>query len=695
VKQDLVYEIGVEEIPAGYLPPAARQLREEFERVLTGAGLSSASLETDATPRRLVLLARGIPPRQDDRSVETLGPPWNAAFDESGVPTKAAVGFAKGRGLDPGALRKIETERGPYAGATVLVKGRETKELLAESLPRITQQLAFPKTMKWGPARLRFARPIRWLLALFGDDVIPFELEGVRSGHVTWGHRILSPGPFEVRAAQDYEEALKRGRVILRAADRAQRIETLLQEAASRAGGVLIEDPELVQEVSYLVETPSVIDSTFDEEFLQLPAPVIITAMRDHQRYFALRDSSGRLSPRFLCVANSAPESAPQVREGNQRVLRARLDDARFYWNEDLKTTLEEKVPKLASVVWLEGFGSLLDKSSRLATLSSELAAAFAPAAADTARRAAFLSKADLVTEMIKDGKQFAALQGVMGREYALRNGEPEAVAQAIFEQHLPRFAGDDLPASDAGAVLALADRLDTLTGVWGAGQRPTGSKDPFALRRGALGILRIILNRRWNISTRQWTLRAAELFGELLPNGKTVVDEIALFIEDRLAGIFIEEGIAADAASAVLASSGDNPVDAWERARALERIRSARRSEFEALAAGLKRAKNILKKDSAAGEPSSALLAHEKEKALHAALVEVSRRVESSAQGRRYEEALAELAKLRAPIDAFFDSVMVLVDDESIRQNRLRLLGRIVDRIQSIADLSRLSLPE
>jgi len=695
VKRDLIYEIGVEEIPAGYLPPAVRQLREEFKKLLAENEISAESVEVEATPRRLVLMARAIPVRQEDRSVEALGPPWKAAFDESGAPTKAAVGFAKGKGLEPAALRKIETERGPYAGATVLMKGRETIELLAEALPAITLRLAFPKTMRWGPSRARFARPIRWLLALFGDEIIPFEIEGVSTGRLTNGHRILARGPFVVEAAQDYESALARGQIVLRAADRASLIETQLEEAAARARGVLVRDPELVEEVSYLVETPSVIESTFDEEFLELPAPVIVTAMRDHQRYFALRDASGRLLPRFLCVANSAPESAAQVREGNQRVLRARLDDARFYWKEDLKTTLEEKVPRLASIVWLEGFGTVLDKSRRTGTLAAELAARIAPEARATADRAALLAKADLVTEMIKDGKQFAALQGVMGREYARRNGEKDEVAQAILEQYLPRFAGDELPQSDAGSVLAIADRLDTLAGVWAAGLKPTGSKDPFALRRGALGVLRILLDREWDLSTRDWIERATALYGDLIVDRNAVAAEASAFVEDRLAGIFIEEGIEPDVVAAVLASSGANPLDARARVRALSLARSARRAEFEALAAGFKRAKNILKKDSASGEPSADLLVEPKEKDLYAALGEVGREVENAARARRYEDALAQLAKLRAPIDAFFDSVMVLVEDEAVRKNRLRLLGRIVDRIQAIADLSRLSVPE
>ncbi len=697
--RDLVVEIGVEEVPASYLPPAVRQLREEFAAFLTEAGLAAASIETDATPRRIVLLAKGIPARQEDRTTEVTGPPWKAAFAPDGSPTKAAEGFAKGRGLDVSALRRIETERGPYAGATVVVTGRPTIELLAEALPSITKRLAFPKTMRWGPARVRFPRPVRWILALFGEDVVPFAIEDVRSGRVTHGHRILAPGPFEVRSPSEYEGALAKGRVVLRAAERARAIEASLEAAAARAGGVLVRDPELVVEVSYLVETPSAFESSFDEEFLRLPAPVIVTSMRDHQRYFALRGTDGRLLPRFLCVANSAPESVNQVRDGNQRVLRARLDDARFYWNEDLKSTLEEKVPKLASVVWLEGFGSLLDKTNRVRALAEQIVNSLNPPAnpetPKTVSRAALLAKADLVTEMIKDGKQFASLQGVIGREYARHAKEPDAVAEAILEQYLPRFAGDKLPLSEAGAVLAIADRLDTLVGVWASGQKPTGSKDPFALRRGAVGVLRIMLERGWVNSPHDWIDLAAGNFGSTIKNRTMVVQEVDAFVDDRLGGIFVEDGFEPDVVAAVLAAPWYSPIEARVRVEAFTSVRSSRRGEFEALAAGYKRAKNILKEDSAEGEPSAELLEAPAEKALHTAYVRMDHVVKSAAAKHRYDEAIAALAELREPIDAFFDSVRVLVEEDAVRKNRLRLLGRIVDRIQRLADLSRLAVSE
>jgi glycyl-tRNA synthetase beta chain len=698
VTRDLVVEIGVEEVPASYLPPAVQQLREEFGAFLGEAGLGAESIETDATPRRLVLLAKGIPVRQEDRTTDVTGPPWKAAFAPDGSPTKAAEGFAKGRGLDVSALRRIETERGPYAGATVVVAGRPTIELLAEALPSITKRLAFPKTMRWGPERVRFPRPVRWILALFGEDVVPFEIEGVRSGRTTHGHRILAPGPFEVRSPADYERALTAGRVVLRAADRARAIEAALESAASRAGGTLVRDPELVGEVSYLVETPSVFESAFDEEFLRLPAPVIVTSMRDHQRYFAVRSADGKLLPRFLCVANSAPESVNQVRDGNQRVLRARLDDARFYWNEDLKTTLEQKVPKLASVVWLEGFGSLLDKTNRVRALAERILGSLTPPA-DTAKpvvsRAAFLAKADLVTEMIRDGKQFASLQGVIGREYALQNGEPDEVAEAIRDQYLPQSAGDQLPRTEAGAVLGVADRLDTLVGVWASGQKPTGSKDPFALRRGAVGILRIMLDRRWENSFREWIAWAAEQYGSKVENRAETIREVGTFVDDRLGGIFVESGAEPDVVAAVLSAQWHFPLEAQERVEAFSRVRVSRRAEFEALAAGYKRAKNILKEDSAEGKPSLELLTAPAEKELYDAYVRVDEAVASAAAQYRFDDAIAALAELRAPIDSFFDSVRVLVEEDAVRANRLRLLGRIVDRVQGLADLSRLAVSE
>jgi glycyl-tRNA synthetase beta chain len=695
-KQDLVYEIGTEEIPASYLPPAAAQLREAAEAFLREHRLAAEAVETHATPRRLVLLARALPVAQEDRTEEVTGPPWKAAFDADGKPTKAAEGFARGRGLDVRDLRKVETARGPYVGATVTIRGKPTIELLAAALPEMTRALAFPKTMAWGPTRFRFARPIRWLLALLGPDVIPLEIEGVTSGRVTWGHRILAKGPFEVKKAADYEKALEKGRVVLRAAERARRITEALERAASEAGGALVPDPALVEEVSYLVETPSAFASDFDEEFLQLPAPVVTTAMRDHQRYFAVADARGKLLPRFLCVANSAPEAVDQVRDGNRRVLRARLDDARFYWNEDLKTKLADKVPQLAGVVWLEGFGTLADKTRRIQKLAASLADVVAPDEQDVVARAALLAKTDLVTEMIRDGKEFTSLQGVMGREYARRNGEPETVALALEEQYRPRFAGDDLPSSAPGAVLAIADRIDTIVGVWAAGQKPTSSKDPFGLRRSALGVLRILLDRGLSLRIEELVDRAAAGYGDLLGDRASLVKEVTEFVRDRLARYLVEEeGFEADVVAAVVPAAGSDALDARARCAALGTLRAEQREEFEALAAGFKRAKNILKKDRAEGLPSADRLAEPAERKLFEAFREVDADVAAAEREHRYRDAFAGLAKLRTPIDAFFDSVMVLTEDRELRENRLRLLGRIVDRVQGLADLSRLGVRE
>lgn len=695
MKRDLVYEIGTEEIPAGYLPPAAAALKEAMNAFLAENGLAADSVETHATPRRLVLMARGLPDRQEDRTEEVTGPPWKAAFDKDGNATKAAEGFAKGRGLSISDLRQVETERGPYVGATVTIAGRDTAELLSDALPKMTASLPFPKTMRWGPERFRFARPIRWMLALLGDAVIPFSIEGVASGRLTHGHRILARGPFEVASAADYEAALAKGQVVLRASDRAARIEELLAVAARDAGGDVVPDAGLVEEVSYLVETPGAVAGRFDDEFLDLPDPVITIAMRDHQRYFAVRGKDGRLLPRFLCVTNSSAAAAERVVDGNQRVLRARLDDARFYWNEDLKTTLEQKVPALERVVWLRGFGSLRDKAERIGALVAELASGADAETCEVATRAAYLSKSDLVTEMIKDGKEFTSLQGVMGREYARRNGERPGVGLALEEQYLPRFAGDALPTSAAGAYLAVADRVDTLVGVWGAGMTPTGSKDPFGLRRGVLGVIRILLDRDIDLSVEQLIAKAADGYGELLKDRAKVTEEASAFARDRLAGHLVEEGADPDVVAAVVAASGAHPLDARARCTALGALRSARGEDFEALAAGCKRAKNILKKGAVDGAPAAGKLVEPAEKDLHAAYVAVEKRVAAATEERRYDEAFTALAELRAPIDAFFDSVLVMAEDEDVRANRLRLLGRIVEAMTGIADLSRLAARE
>lgn len=692
---DLVYEIGTEEIPAGYLPSALRQLRAAAEKFVAENELACESIEVQATPRRLVLFLRGLPEGQEDRTEEVTGPPWKAAFDADGNPTKALLGFAKGRGLDPSEVREVETERGPYVGATVTIRGRETKDLLAEALPAMTQSLQWPKTMRFGPERFRFPRPIRWLLALLGGNVVPFAIEGVETGRLTYGHRILARGPFEVSDPSQYEAALEKGQVRLRQADRGAEIERLLAEAAQQVGGELVPDPSLVEEVSYLVETPSAFVGSFDAEYLELPAPVITTAMRDHQRYFALTGDDGELLPRFLCVANSAPDAVDQVMNGNQRVLRARLDDARFYWNEDLKTTLEQKVPSLGSVVWLEGFGSLEDKTHRIERLVAHLAANAADDVKATAARAALLAKTDLVTEMIRDGKEFTALQGVIGREYAAQNGEPEAVGQALEEQYRPRFAGDDLPEGEAGAWLAVADRIDTIVGVWAAGMKPTGSKDPFALRRSSLGVIRIVLDRQRQGGIEGLLEFAIAGYGDAIQKPAEVLAEASAFVRDRLAGHLVDEGFDADIVAAAVEAAGADPLDAHARVRAISALRSERAEDFDALAAGFKRAKNILKKGAEAGEPSADLLVEDAERALFEAFTRVDAAVAAAEKERRYSEALTDLAGLRAPIDAFFDSVHVMADDENVRKNRLRLLGRIVGRIQGIADLSRITPPE
>jgi glycyl-tRNA synthetase beta chain len=425
---------------------------------------------------------------------------------------------------------------------------------------------------------------------------------------------------------------------------------------------------------------------------------VITTAMRDHQRYFAVERSDGELLARFVCIANSAPEAADRVTNGNQRVLRARLDDARFYWNEDLRTSLADKVPQLAKVVWLEGFGSLKDKTDRIVRLAKHLArtAGLDADATGVLERAALLAKTDLVTEMIKDGKEFTALQGVIGREYARENGEPDAVGRAIEEQYRPRFAGDALPASGPGALLAIADRLDTLVGVWAAGMVPSGSKDPFGLRRGALGVIRILLDRGMNLAIEDLLRTAAAGYGDLVSDPEGLVREASEFVRDRLAGHLVdEEGYEPDIVAAVVRVAGGDPLDARARAGALSELRSTDPDGFAALAAGFKRAKNILKKGSADGPPQPERLVEEAEKKLFEAFTAVDAQVAAAEAEHRYRDALPGLASLRAPIDDFFDTVLVMTEDEAVRDNRLRLLGRIVDRIQGLADLARITPPE
>ncbi|MDD2901118.1 MAG: glycine--tRNA ligase subunit beta, partial [Syntrophales bacterium] len=487
---ELLLEIGTEEIPARFIPPALAEMAASFQKLLEQERIASGEISTWGTPRRLTLVARDLAEAQSEASTEIIGPPKAKAFDAAGQPTQAAQGFAKNQGVAVSDLIEVDTPRGIYLAVSKRTAGRPTKERLLELLPSYILGLSFPKSMRWGAESITFARPIHWLLARWGGEVLPFVVGDVTSGGFTRGHRFLAPQDVEVKDAAAYVAALKKAQVIVDPVARREHLETELAQAAAKVGGEVVPNPGLLEENSFLVEYPSVVCGNFEEKFLALPDEVLITSMREHQRYFSLRGKDGQLLPHFIAVNNTLTRNPEVVKKGHERVLRARLSDAMFFYQEDSKTPLEKRVEALKGVVFHSLLGTSYEKMERFRELAAYLARNLAPDLEELVRRAAYLSKADIVTEMVGE---FPSLQGVMGRQYARLSGEPPAVAEAIFTHYLPRHAGDLLPPDLTGALVSLADRLDTICGCFGVGLIPTGAADPYGLRRHALAVIHIL----------------------------------------------------------------------------------------------------------------------------------------------------------------------------------------------------------
>ena len=687
--KDLLFEIGVEEIPASYIPPAMDQLAKVVEKELRDGRLSFADLRTFATPRHLAVIVSQVADRQEDMEHDVVGPPARAAFAEDGTPTKAAIGFARSKGVDVADLEVRDTGGGDYVHVHVVDHGRPSDEVLPEMLRAALDSVSFPKTMQWGTGD-RFARPVRWLVAMLGGVSLEMEFAGVRALPETWGHRHWSPGPHPLTGAADYLDVLKDNYVIADASERRSAIIAAAETGAEECGGSLVRDDALLDEVTFLVECPSVFAGRFDEQFLVLPRDVIIVAMRSHQRYFAVEAEDGNLKPFFLCVANTPPESLDGIRAGNERVLVSRLDDAAFYWEEDTRDSFTGKVDALKSVVWLEGLGTLFEKTERLEHLAGVVGGFLASDETETAVRAAHLAKADLVTEMVRDGKEFTELQGVMGREYALASKEPAGVATAIYEHYLPRFAGDLLPSTEAGTILSITDRLDSIIGCFSAGFIPTGSQDPYALRRQAIGLVRMILEGDLNLSFGDLVRAAEREFDVANSDTEPVYEAVIGFIRLRARAVFIEEGFAYDLVDAVLETCAENLVGARKRIVALSHFREA--DDFSGLVIGSRRVANILKGTSTAKVEASALV-EAASRALEEARSSAEAGVRSAVSDDDLDGAVRELLSLRRPIDDFFDSVMVMTEDETLRAARLALLGRVRDLFAGIGDFSKVVL--
>lgn len=688
----LLFEIGMEEMPARFVAPAIDQMAELAGRLLTESGLDGRDIKAMGTPRRLALIADGLLEQQPDRTEVALGPPVKAAFDAQGQPTKAAQGFARSQGVDVADLQTQDTDKGPRVAVTKTVAGQPAGQVLAELLPRLVASLTFPKSMRWGTEKFRFARPIHWLLALLDDQVVEFELAGIKSGRATRGHRFMAPQPRELAQAGDYPEAMTQAQVIVDRAQRAAETTREVEQAAAGSGGSLVEDPELLEEVTDLVELPVACLGSFDAEFLEVPRPVIISAMREHQRYFALEDDQGRLLNRFIAVNNTRPLDLSVVAKGHERVLRARLADARFFFKEDTKTPLKSRLEDLKEVVFHAKLGTSFEKVERFTALATFLARRLAPDTAEQVELAARLAKCDLVTEMVGE---FPSLQGVVGQEYALREGMDPRVAAALREHYLPAQAGSPLPTGRVGALVGLADRIDTLCGFLGVGLAPSGAADPYGLRRAAIGVIRLITENDYHLSLREVLDRAlVNLSAKLTAPMPEVRRQVEEFLAERLLRLLMDQGVGADVARAVIEAGIDDLTATKARAQALAAVKDT--PDFAPLAAGMKRVMNILRKEAdqvPSAEPDPALMELEAERQLFEQFSSLEAEAAQRFAAGDYREFLVGLSGLKESVDRFFDDVMVMVEDESLRHNRLALLNRIASLFGKMAQFTHLQL--
>jgi glycyl-tRNA synthetase beta chain len=683
--KELFLEIGTEEIPAGFLPKAMADIEALIRKELESARLEFVEIKTLATPRRMALFVGGIPAVQPDAEITAMGPAKNIAFGPDGTPSKAAEGFARGQGVDVASLTLVTTDKGEYVAATRKETGRPTHELLGEILPRLMGNIPFKKSMRWGDFDVRFARPIHWIVALFDGVVVPFSFGPIESGTVSRGHRFMANTTFPVRDFAHYLEECERHFVIPDPAVRKEIIRREIHRTAKAAGGQLLPDEGLLDEVTYLCEYPSAVHGTFSPDFLKVPKEVLITSMRSHQRYFSVVDESGKLLSAFITVNNTLTDDPSVVVKGNERVLRARLSDARFFFEEDLKVPLESRVESLKSVVYQQKLGTSHEKMERFRALAEDLAEQLNPSVKAKASRAAYLCKADLVSGMVGE---FPEVQGIMGREYALAQGEDPAVALAIAEHYLPIQAGGDLPTSDIGAIVSMADKLDTICGCFGVGLIPSGSADPYALRRSALGVINIIIEREYRLSLADLIGRAlARLEAKLTRPAGDVKSDVLEFFRGRFVNL-LGDRYPTDAVDAAVSVGCDDLVDAVARIGALAAFKS--RPDFAELAVTFKRVGNIVK-EGVDTQVDNALFQDPAETDLAANVAKVTIAVKAAVGVRDYVAALTEIATLRGPVDAFFDKVMVMAEDEAVRTNRLALLTSIARLFAGVADFGRI----
>lgn len=686
--KELFLEIGTEEIPAGMLPIAMRDLERLIRKELDGAHIEYGRITTYATPRRLVLAVADVAEEQQRQELNISGPSLKVAFDADGNPSKAALGFARSNGVDVSELSQKETDKGTYLFLSKVIEGKPVGDELPALMLKVVSSLHFKKSMRWKDLDVRFARPIHWLVALFGGEIIPFSFAGLTTGNQSHGHRFMAPQPFAVTGLDDFMAKAREHFVIVDPKERKQIIAREIERVASEEGGALNVDAELLEEVAFLVEDPTPLCGSFDEEFLQLPDELLITSMKEHQRYFTLADDNGALLPKFITISNTRAVDPAVVVKGNERVLRARLADAMFFWKEDQRRPLETRLESLKNVVYQAQLGTSYAKVQRFTALAQTLAQQLDPEVLELTRRASTLCKCDLETGMVYE---FPELQGVMGREYATIEGEDPRVAKAIFEHYLPIQAGGALPSDNVGAFVSLADKIDTICGCFGVGLIPTGTADPYALRRCAIGMLNIILERGYRLSLPQLVAQAVQQLEDKLNRSvEEVVADVVEFIRLRLVNMLTGQDYPTDVVEAVLSAGFDDAIDALKRVQALAEMK--KQHDFAALAATFKRVGNIIKGGVDADVVESAFV-ESCERELFDQVQRVQQDVDRLMAGGDYSGVLCSIGELHPAVDAFFDGVMVMADDEAVKTNRLALLTQVAGLFSGVADFSRIAV--
>jgi len=684
--KELLLEIGTEEIPAAFLPKAIKDMEEIIRKEFSNRRIAHGDIKAMATPRRLCLCVANLANRQEDQIIEKIGPAKRVAFDENGNPTKAATGFAAGQGINVSEIEIITTEKGEYICARKKIAGKETKALLPDVLKKFILSIPFKKSMRWSDLEIRFARPIHWILAIYGGDTIPLVIGNITSGDRSYGHRFMSPKSFKIKNLKDYITKCKKHFIII---DPDERRKIILEEAAKVAesvNGRIFCTEDLLETVTYLVEYPTAVCGSYEKEYLKLPKELLTTAMIAHQKYFPVVNDKGNLLPYFITINNTFARDPSLVARGNEKVIRARLADAKFFFEEDQKTPLDKHFEKLNQVVFHTQLGTSYEKVMHFRKLALFITDQINPALKETVDRTAILAKADLETQMVCE---FTELQGIMGREYALIAGENPVVAKAIYEHYLPTAAGGELPETDEGAIVSIADKIDTIVGFFSVNLIPTGTADPYALRRQAIGIINIILNKQYSLDLESLIEKSLSILDNKLKRPpEEIKTDVLEFFKGRFENQLISQGHPYDVVDAVLETGASDIVQSLKKIEAMETFKSHK--DFEPLAIAFKRVGNIIK-DFKNGSVDPTKFETEEERNLYAAFMHSKERVVSNIKFNNYQSVFMELATLRKPVDDFFNKVLVMAKDDAVRFNRLSLLREISEMFHMIADFSKI----